>query len=299
MKNNRILKKILCVGLVMLLCAMLTLSVCAEAADSNRKGSISLTLKSNDGVVPNAPFSLYLIATAVQKGGVFTFEYLPEYEGYGKPVGELKHEVDSTLLADYIVDNDLYYSPVAKAVTDKNGELTFDNLELGTYLAIQTAGEEDYSLTVPVLCCTPDYKDGKWVYDVNANPKPKVERMVSFTMKKVWNDDAKNRPDSVEIALKEGDTIVGTVILSAENDWQMLMPPVVDSDIITAEELNVKKGYYPTCRRVGDTFIITNTDSLIYTGQLKWPIPVLATLGVLLVAGGVLVLSKEKKKDHA
>ncbi|MCQ2405532.1 MAG: hypothetical protein MJ083_06070 [Clostridia bacterium] len=45
---------------------------------------------------------------------------------------------------------------------------------------------------------------------------------------------------------------------------------------------------------MGDTFIITNTDSLIYTGQLKWPIPVLAAVGVLLVAAGVLVLSKEK-----
>ena len=296
-KVNR--KKILCVGFALVLCVLLLLPAAAEAVDLNRKGSISLTLKSGNEGVANAPFSLYLIATAVQNGGTFTFEYLPEFEGYGKPIGDLKHEVDSGALADYIVENDLYGSPVAKAVTDKNGELTFADLELGTYLAIQTAGEEDYSLTVPVLCCTPNWEDGKWVYDVNANPKPHVERMVSFTMKKVWNDDAKNRPDSVEIALKEGDKIIGTVILSAENDWQMLMPPVADSDIITAEELNVKKGYYPTCRRVGDTFIITNTDSLIYTGQLKWPIPVLAVVGVLLVAGGVLVISKEKKKDNA
>ncbi len=297
MKLN--MKKILCLGLALVMCAVLALPACAEDVDMNRKGSISLTLKSGSEVVPNAPFSLYLIATAVQNGGAFTFEYLPEFENYGKPVGELKHEVDSNALADYIVDNDLYGDPVAKAVTDKNGELTFAGLELGTYLAVQTAGDDGYSLTVPVLCCTPDYKDGKWVYDVNANPKPQVERMVSFVMKKVWNDDEKNRPDSVEIALKEGDKIIGTAILSAENDWQVMMPPVADSDIITAEELNVKKGYYPTCRRVGDTFIITNTDSLIYTGQLKWPIPVLAGVGVVLVAAGWLLLPKGKKKDDA
>ena len=297
MKLN--MKKILCLGLALVMCALLALPAAAEDVDMNRKGSISLTLKSGTEVVPNAPFSLYLIATAVQNGGTFTFEYLPEFEGYGKPVGDLKHEVDSNALADYIVDNDLYDSPVAQAVTDKNGELTFADLELGTYLAVQTAGDDGYSLTVPVLCCTPTIEDGKWVYDVNANPKPRVERMVSFTMKKVWNDDAKNRPDSVEIALKEGDKVIGTVILSAENDWQAVMPPVVYSDLITAEELNVKKGYYPTCRKVGDTFIITNTDSLIYTGQLKWPIPVLAGIGVVLVAAGWLLLPKGKKKDDA
>ena len=298
MKLN--MKKILCLGLVLLLAAVAALPVCAaEAVDFNRKGSISLTLKAGDKVVPNAPFSLFCLGLAGSEGGMLSFSYLPEYEGYGKPIGELKHEVDSNLLADYIVENDLYGDPVAKEVTDENGELTFSDLPLGVYLAVQTAGAEDYSLTVPVLCATPDYVDGKWVYDVNANPKPQVERMVSFVMKKVWNDDEKNRPDSVEVALKDGDKFLGTVVLSAENDWQITMDPVADSDVMTAEELNVAKGYYPTCRRVGDTFIITNTDSLIYTGQLKWPIPALAVLGVLLVAGGVLILSKEKKKDHA
>lgn len=297
MKLN--MKKILCLGLTLVLCALMALPACAEDVDFSRKGSISLTLKSGNEVVPNAPFSLYLIATAVQKGGTFTFEYLPEFEGYGKSVGELKHEVDSNPLADYIVENDLYDHPVAKAVTDKNGELTFSDLELGTYLAIQTAGEEDYSLTVPVLCCTPTIEDGKWVYDVNANPKPQVERMVSFTMRKVWNDDPKHRPKTVEIALKDGDKVVGTVVLSEENNWEILTAPIRDTDTLTAEEINVEKGYYPTCRRVGDTFIITNTDSLIYTGQLKWPIPVLAALGVVLVAAGWLLLPKGKKKDHA
>ena len=43
--------------------------------------------------------------------------------------------------------------------------------------------------------------------------------------------------------------------------------------------------------------VVTNTDSLIHTGQLNWPIYVLGGLGlVLLIAGCAMTL---RKKRHA
>lgn len=40
-----------------------------------------------------------------------------------------------------------------------------------------------------------------------------------------------------------------------------------------------------------------NTDDLIQTGQLRWPVPVLGGLGLLLILGGAV--SMRKRNDHA
>ena len=42
-----------------------------------------------------------------------------------------------------------------------------------------------------------------------------------------------------------------------------------------------------------------NEKTLIPTGQLNWPVAVFGALGVLLIAGGVVVLTKKKKHDEA
>ena len=42
-----------------------------------------------------------------------------------------------------------------------------------------------------------------------------------------------------------------------------------------------------------------NEKPLIPTGQLNWPVAVFGALGVLLIAGGVVVLTKKKKHDEA
>lgn len=43
------------------------------------------------------------------------------------------------------------------------------------------------------------------------------------------------------------------------------------------------------------TVTITNTATLLQTGQLNWPIPVLCGLGVLLVAFGIIMILKKRK----
>ena len=42
---------------------------------------------------------------------------------------------------------------------------------------------------------------------------------------------------------------------------------------------------------------ITNTATLIQTGQLNWPIPVLGGLGALMLLCGILVLKKRKSSN--
>ena len=42
-----------------------------------------------------------------------------------------------------------------------------------------------------------------------------------------------------------------------------------------------------------------NEKPLIPTGQLNWPVAVFGALGVLLIAGGIIVLTKKKKNEKA
>ena len=42
-----------------------------------------------------------------------------------------------------------------------------------------------------------------------------------------------------------------------------------------------------------------NEKPLIPTGQLNWPVAVFGALGVLLIVGGVIVLTKKKKNEEA
>lgn len=50
-----------------------------------------------------------------------------------------------------------------------------------------------------------------------------------------------------------------------------------------------------------DSWIITvtNTGSLLQTGQLNWPIPVLTIAGLAVIALGVFLITRRKKENDA
>ena len=60
------------------------------------------------------------------------------------------------------------------------------------------------------------------------------------------------------------------------------------------KEYNIPYGYTPYYSRVGNVITITNSTSLIQTGQLNWPVAVLGGLGVLLIALGLITSAKRK-----
>lgn len=64
-------------------------------------------------------------------------------------------------------------------------------------------------------------------------------------------------------------------------------------------ETGIPKGYTPSYRTNGDVVTITNTATLIQTGQLNWPILLLGGLGVLMIGFGIVVIGKKKKSGNA
>lgn len=74
--------------------------------------------------------------------------------------------------------------------------------------------------------------------------------------------------------------------LNAKYDWYV-------------EEFKNLAGFVSTTRydEARGIWVITNTRALLQTGQLNWPIPVLAASGMLLIALGCLMLRKREEQD--
>ena len=70
-----------------------------------------------------------------------------------------------------------------------------------------------------------------------------------------------------------------------------------ESDAYSIKEVNVPKGFTATYKQNAYVFTVTNTSTLIQTGQLIWPIPVLALIGVLFIAVGSMLLQKKRKTN--
>ncbi len=127
-------------------------------------------------------------------------------------------------------------------------------------------------------------------------PKPDPEP-VELTVKKVWADENNkngNRPGSVTVTLYKGQEAVEKVTLSDTNNWTYTWENLDGSYVWSVLETGIPKGYTPSYRMEGTVVTITNTATLIQTGQLNWPIPVLGSLGLVLLAVGLLSLRKKK-----
>ena len=99
------------------------------------------------------------------------------------------------------------------------------------------------------------------------------------------------------MTLYDGKTAYETVRLSDKNDWSYTWEDLDADGNWQVVETNIPKGYVPSYKVKGDVVTITNTKTLIQTGQLNWPIWVLGGAGILLVVLGVVILTKRKQNN--
>ncbi len=129
-------------------------------------------------------------------------------------------------------------------------------------------------------------------------PDPDPSYPLDVVVRKVWSsDDMKDRPDSVTVTLYNGDVPYETVRLGAWNNWTYTWKDLSAYGNWQVIESNIPKGYVPSYSVSGNVVTITNTRSLIQTGQLNWPIWVLGGAGLVLVALGGAMLVKKKKHN--
>lgn len=159
------------------------------------------------------------------------------------------------------------------------------------HVKVAIANSEDYTTFVPRISIREDGSEDKSdiVYKLTLLDRKVVKK---------WVDQDSSRPGSVQINLLCGGKVVEgkSVVLNAKNNWQATWTALDSRLEWSVKEAKVPAGYTVSYKYSNGIWYVTNTGSLLQTGQLNWPIPVLCGGGFLLLAVGMLLMKRKEEK---
>jgi hypothetical protein len=269
--------------------------VFAAEFDPAATGSISVTLIEQNRQQPIAGAVLrvyYVAAVAAEADGALLYAYTEDFEQMDAPLDDASLPAK---LAAFVAEHPV---PSVTVTTDETGTARCGSLPVGLYYVEQAGAVAGFAPCTPFLVTVPNETDGEYTYDVNASPKTDVTRLTDITIKKAWNTGgASKAPNSVTVQLLKNGVVVKTATLNAKNNWQVTYTDMPESDSYSILEINIPKGFTATYSRRGYVVTVTNSASLAQTGQLIWPIPVLAMAGFCLISIGTIVLRRTRAEN--
>lgn len=301
---RNVFKRIVPFLLALLVALSLPLSASAAEFDLGRTGTIQVQLR--DVYFPEESIGgtlvLYKVGDASVVNSNLTFTLTGDFSGSGVSLSDISASGLAEKLAAYAAENNV---PGQSAQAEKNGYVTFSGLSTGLYLVAQTEAVDGYYAVSPFLISLPMYSaENGWIYDIQAAPKvQRPPNEVDVTVRKVWLDNNKGRPEELVVYLLREGEFYAEAVLNAENQWQYTWEDLVGYYQWEVVEPKAPDGYTASYEVRGNTITITNraswyvppTDQLIQTGQLNWPVPLLACAGLSLLLIGCFLLRRRKQ----
>lgn len=257
--------------------------------DFSMKGSIDITLteKKDNTNIDGAELTIYKIADAKEENNNLVYKYVSDITACSIKEEDLNTDNINDFISECF-NNDI----TGISDTTINGLANFNNLDLGLYLVKQTNKVEGYSTISPYLVMIPEIIDNEFIYEVSSKPKTDVIRVMDLTIKKVWNTTTTNtntivKLPNIDVELIFNGEVIDKVNLSKENNWEYIWKDIEKSDNYVVKEI-VPDGYTDTYQRIDNTIIITNTSTLVQTGNMPWLIILIGSVGILLVAISVI-----------
>lgn len=255
--------------------------------DFNEKGSIEITLvEKNDNVkIEGAELTIYKIADAYEENHNLFLKYVSELSSCNVSLEDLE-SASVTSNIEKCIPSD--YNGISK-LTNQDGNVKYDNLDLGLYLIKQTNKVDGFSKIDSFLAMIPKEIDNSWKYNIKATPKTDIIRVMDINVRKVWNTSNNNTnhgvnlPKSITIELLLNDEVVDTVKLNNENEWKHTWKDLPKSDSYIVREINVPKGWTVTYQKEDNSFIVTNTSTLVQTGQMLWIVLLIGMIGIVFI----------------
>ena len=269
--------------------------------DFNSKGSIEITLneKTDNEKIEGAEILLYKVADAKSENHNLMFEYIQELKSCNASLNDLETKSKSEEIEKCINEN----IKSLKQITDINGTVKYNDLDLGLYLVKQNNIVEGFSKIDSFLVMIPKIANNKWIYDIKSTPKTDIIRVIDINVKKVWNTSTSNTndsikiPRSIEVELLLNDKVIDTVKLSKDNNWSYTWENLAKSEEYTIKEINVPKGYTPSYQKDNNTFIVTNTSTLVQTGQMLWIVMLLIITGITFIIISIIYDRKTNEQN--
>lgn len=291
--------------LALLAVCLLTLCLPQTAFAAEDIGSITLCY-----AVQGADFQLYRIGEA---GGDEGYVLTGDFAGYAV---DLESEDAAQTLAIYAGRDHL--PPLDTAVTDQTNSLCFSGLEQGVYLILgeETTVDGVTYTPAPVIVSLPGWENDTLVWDLTVNAKYEEEELpeaLELSVLKIWKDSGNEseRPAEISVQLLKDGAVSETVVLSEDNNWTHAWTGLDSASVWTVAEQSVPDGYKVSVEKNHTAYVITNTyttpetpatpqppstttsSKLPQTGQLWWPVSVMACVGV-----GFLLIGLIRRKKH-
>ena len=265
--------------IVFLLCLCLSWLPCyaqaASTADAkepispDKDCSLTIAYRYDGQSFSNHPVRLYKIADV---SADFQYTLTAPFANSGLILNGVRsasewNVIRSTLethILTYDVDADL------TGVTDQDGQVCFQALKPGLYLAItEQVIQHDwiYAFDSALVALPGLGADGLWQYEVavtsksKAIPPAETDEEIEFKVLKLWKGDngRSDRPLSIEVEIFRDGVSYQTVILSEENHWTFRWFAKDDGATWKVVERNVPTGYTMMVEERETSFVLTNT----------------------------------------
>ena len=254
--------------------------------DLNKKGSISINLKGENNIV-GAEIQIIQIGKVNIINNNLVFEYIDELNDCNYKLS------DENIKNIEVCIQNKKLNAITK-ITDNNGKVLFDNLNLGVYYIKQTNKIKNFSQIDPILIMLPKEINNSFEYNIDASPKIEILDLTDIKIKKIWNTDKKDKIlNHVTIELYKDKEKIETVTLNEENNWEIVIEGLPKSDSYSVKEINLPKGYTVTYNLNEYTFTVTNTPSLVDTGQITYVYNIILFIGIMLIIVGIILKRRE------
>lgn len=254
--------------------------------DLNKKGSISINLKGENNIV-GAEIQIIQIGKVNIINNNLVFEYIDE-------LNDCNYKLSDENIKNIEVCIQNKKLNVTTKITDSNGKVLFDNLNLGVYYIKQTNKIKNFSQIDPILIMLPKEINNSFEYNIDASPKIEILDLTDIKIKKIWNTDKKDKIlNHVTIELYKDKEKIETVTLNEKNNWEIVIEGLPKSDSYSVKEINLQKGYTVTYNLNEYTFTVTNTPSLVDTGQITYVYNIILFIGIMLIIVGIILKRRE------
>lgn len=168
------------------------------------KGTLELNCECDGVALSGAKISVIKVAdasvvnNAIDGSGEATVIYtlIPELSGYSIPDSSGNETFFDGMTALNCIETaeewaEKGLNAADTGITNKEGVVTFDNLDLGMYLVVQTDRGNisgDYTLFSPYLISVPTASDGQFSYKISCTPKTTAEMIPEPTPPKTGDD---------------------------------------------------------------------------------------------------------------
>lgn len=286
----KIHKQLAALALTLLLCAVPASTAFAAhpAPDLSREdGSIYAAMNYDGQPVGGGSLTLYRVGDVQESDGDYSFVLTEEFAGgsallpdnevkrYGEGEGEISYSDLAADLAAHASANGLSGTTVT---IGNDGKIEFTGLKMGLYLIVQNTPADGFEAISPFLVSLPMYMEvyneesgeteESYIYQVNVESKmSELTKKPEPTTPEGGSDPAPGTHTDTPVDTPEDTTTVTT-------------------------DTNVDTTVIPTVPAVPDP------GQLPQTGQLNWPVPVLAALGLCLILAGWVLRSGGQRKHY-